>query len=317
VPPAHVVEVLQPGRAVLLVVVAGSLELGRECSGLNLTDPLVSRRHCALLADVDGVTAVDLGSTNGIRINGQAVVAPTRLGPHDVLELGTTTVQLSRDLRAVPVDEPVTGPVGQVALSGPTADHVPLGGPLPIEDLSRTVTTVPVDPRAIEQTGVTLTIVFSDIEQSTRWAAELGDQRWFEVLAAHDDVVHRHVRAMGGTVVKRQGDGFMLTFPSARRATLFAQDVQRGIAGLAATHAPIRVRIGLHVGEAINVHGDLFGKHVIVASRIADTADGGQILVSGVVRELVETRGDITFAAEQEAVLKGLDGTLTLHEVAW
>ena len=149
-----------------------------------------------------------------------------------------------------------------------------------LEDLSRTVTTAPVDPRSIEQTGVTLTIVFSDIESSTQWAEQLGDQRWFEVLAAHDDIVHRCVRAMGGLVVKQQGDGFMLTFPSARRATLFAQDVQRGIGALATTHTPIRVRIGLHVGEAINVHGDLFGKHVILAARIADAAQGGQILAS-------------------------------------
>jgi adenylate cyclase len=317
-PPAHVVEVSQSGRAPLLVVVVGSLELGRECAGLNLSDPLVSRRHCALLADGDGITAADLGSTNGIRVNGQPVVAPTRLGPHDVLELGTTSVQLSRELRAAPLVEASTDELDQVALSGPTAEHAPVGrATLALEDLSRTVTTAPVDARSLEQTGVTLTIVFSDIEGSTQWAEQLGDQRWIEVLGAHDDVVHRCVRAMGGVVVKQRGDGFMLTFPSARRATLFAQDVQRGIGALATTHAAIRVRIGLHVGEAINIHGDLFGQHVNLAARITDAAQGGQILASPVVRELVETRGDIGFGEQREFTLKGLDGTFVLHEVLW
>ena len=85
----------------------------------------------------------------------------------------------------------------------------------------------------------------------------------------------------------------------------------------ATTHAPIRVRIGLHVGEAINVHGDLFGHHVNMAARIADVASGGQVLASALVRELVETRGDISFGPPQAHVLKGVDGTHLLHEVAW
>jgi adenylate cyclase len=321
VAPAHVVQITQPGRSVLLVVVVGSLELGRECAGLNLADPMISRRHCALVADAEGVTALDLGSTNGIRINGHAVVAPTRLGPHDVLELGTTTVQVARDLRAVAVTEPSTDSVSSVVLSGPTAQVAPLddatllGGSL--EELSRTVTTTPVDPRSIEQTGTTLTIVFTDIEASTQLGQRLGDQRWIEVLAWHDDVVIRCTRGMGGTVVKRRGDGFMLTFPSARRATLFAQDVQRGLALQAPADAPLRVRIGLHVAEAINVHGDLFGKHVNLAARIADAAVGGEILASTFVKELVETRGDVTFGPGRELTLKGLDGVHVAHPVRW
>jgi class 3 adenylate cyclase len=319
--PGHVVQIHQPGRALLLVVVVGSLELGRECAGLNLADPMVSRRHCALVADADGVTAIDLGSTNGIRINGHAVVAPTRLGPHDVLELGTTSVQLARDLRAVAVTEASTDSVASVVLSGPTAEHARLDGDAVVggalEELSRTVTTTPVDPRSIEQTGTTLTIVFTDIESSTQWGQRLGDQRWFEVLAGHDDVVLRCARSMGGTRVKQRGDGFMLTFPSARRATLFAQDVQRSLTQQAPIDAPIRVRIGLHVGEAINVHGDLFGQHVNLAARVADAAAGGEILATDFVKELVEARGDVVFGPARELTLKGLDGTHVAHEVRW
>src|SRR5690606_12639698 len=148
-------------------------------------------------------------------------------------------------------------------------------------------------------------------------AQRLGDQRWIEVLAWHDDVVLRASRAMGGTVVKRRGDGFMLTFPSARRATLFAQDVQRNLTAQAPADAPLRVRIGLHVGEAINVPGGLFGKHVNLAARIGDAAVGGEILASEFVKELVEVRGDVTFGPGRELTLKGFDGVHVVHAVRW
>ena len=73
----------------------------------------------------------------------------------------------------------------------------------------------------------------------------------------------------------------------------------------------------MHTGEAILEDGDLFGKPVVLAARIANQARGGEILVSSLVREIVESRGDLRFGATRLAELKGLDGTHALHPVEW
>jgi class 3 adenylate cyclase len=77
------------------------------------------------------------------------------------------------------------------------------------------------------------------------------------------------------------------------------------------------VRIGLHTGEAIQDADHFFGKTVILAARIASHAGGGEILVSSVVRELVESAGDIRFGTCREVTLKGLAGIYALHPVEW
>ena len=80
----------------------------------------------------------------------------------------------------------------------------------------------------------------------------------------------------------------------------------------------MRVRMGLHIGEAIvDDTGDLFGRHVIIAARIANLAEGGEILVSSLVKEIVAARGDIVFGPARDVVLKGLEGTCTVHPLDW
>ncbi|MCH7713316.1 MAG: adenylate/guanylate cyclase domain-containing protein, partial [Chloroflexi bacterium] len=74
---------------------------------------------------------------------------------------------------------------------------------------------------------------------------------------------------------------------------------------------------GLHTGEAIKDAGDFFGRNVILASRIADQAHGGQILVSSLLKELVESAGDLTFGEEREVELKGLPGPHRVYPVEW
>ena len=112
----------------------------------------------------------------------------------------------------------------------------------------------------------------------------------------------------------------MLTFPSTRRAVLFCIDVQRELAKREKEEPEkaIRIRIGLHTGEAImDESGDLFGKHIIVAARVANLADGGEILCSSVVREIASSRGDIEFGPPRPATLKGIAEEATLYEVIW
>jgi len=165
----------------------------------------------------------------------------------------------------------------------------------------------------------TVTILFSDIEGFTQMTERLGDQRAQQVLKGHNDIVRHQVVAHGGFEVKSSGDGFMLAFSSARRAIQCSIAIQRAFAAHSDGHAdePIRVRIGLHTGELIQEMEDFFGKNVTIASRIADQAQGGEILVSALLKELTESGGDIRFVRERGLELKGLTGVNRLFAVVW
>ncbi len=165
----------------------------------------------------------------------------------------------------------------------------------------------------------TVTILFSDIEGSSALTERVGDQRWLELLRAHNAIVREQVATHGGFEVKSQGDGFMIAFQSARRALHCAIAIQRAFAAhnTPAPAYPIRVRIGVHTGEVIKEAADFFGKHVILAARIAAQANGGEILVSSLVRELIHSSGDFRFGATQSAELKGLSGAYSLCPVEW
>ena len=79
----------------------------------------------------------------------------------------------------------------------------------------------------------------------------------------------------------------------------------------------MRVRMGLHTGEAIREDEDLFGRTVIVAARIAAAAHGGEILVSSLLRQLSDGSGEFAFGPPREEVLKGLPGVHELYPVVW
>ena len=165
----------------------------------------------------------------------------------------------------------------------------------------------------------TVTILFSDIEGSTEMTERLGDRRWLALLREHNAIVRGEVRNHGGFEVKSQGDGFMVAFSSARRAVDCAIDMQRAFAARAdeRPEEAIRVRMGLHTGEAIRERDDFFGRNVILAARIAAQATGGEILVSSLLKQLTESSGDIAFGEPREVSLKGLSGTHMLHAVEW
>ena len=107
--------------------------------------------------------------------------------------------------------------------------------------------------------------------------------------------------------MKAQGDGFLVVFSSARSAILAAVDIQRGWPPTASSSPtrPIDLRIGLHTGEIVDVDGDVFGQNVIVAVRIADHAGPGEILVSGLTRDLTQAGGDLDFDAGARARPQG------------
>jgi class 3 adenylate cyclase len=166
-----------------------------------------------------------------------------------------------------------------------------------------------------------VTILFSDIEDSTLMTERLGDERWLQVLRAHNSLFRRLVPGHGGFEVKNQGDGFMLVFPDARRAIECAAAIHRELTdGAPVEGERIRVRMGMHAGEAIREEGDFFGRSVILAARIAAQARGGEILVSEALKErALAGNGEspaIEFDGGRELELKGLAGTHRVFRAA-
>lgn len=165
----------------------------------------------------------------------------------------------------------------------------------------------------------TVTIMFSDIESSTLLTEQLGDERWLELLRRHNSAIRRHINEHDGFEVKSQGDGFMVAFASARKAIRCAVAIQREFAARNRSDRehPLHIRIGLHTGEVIREREDFFGKNVILAARIAARAEGDEILVSGVLRELVESSHEFEFDEPREEQLKGLRNPQRIHNVRW
>jgi len=189
----------------------------------------------------------------------------------------------------------------------------------------------PAEPSAFR------TILFTDLQDSTVMTQRLGDAKARDVLREHERITREALAAHGGAEVKTMGDGFMASFGSATKALECAIAVQRAFdewnAGVGAALAPpqgaassaptetIRVRIGLNAGEPIaeddpDGRGDLFGTAVIRAARIAAMAQGGEILVANVVRELAEGKG-FMFGDRGEAALRGFDDPVRVFEVRW
>jgi class 3 adenylate cyclase len=292
--------ITEPGRTPLHLVVRRPVEVGRDCDGLLLADAELSRHHLRLSATAGRLVVADLGSTNGTKLDGAELRGPTRVAPGQVVTFGHCRLELVA---------PVNGRAASIAADPLRRTSIDIVADAAVAD------PMPAAPFG----GGTLTIVFSDIEQSTRRTEELGDAAWLGLLGLHNSVVRRHLERHGGHEVKAQGDGFMLAFPSARAAVLFAIGVQRTLDahGRSQPAELLRVRIGMHTGEAIMEDGDLFGHSVVLAARIAGQARGGEILVSSLVREIVESRGDLSFGETLKAELKGLAGTHQLHPILW
>ena len=167
-----------------------------------------------------------------------------------------------------------------------------------------------------------ITLLFSDIEGSTALIEELGERPWFDLLRNHNAIVRGVVGAHEGTVVKSQGDGFMLAFPSAHAALRCAIEVERAFAtgpGEADTGAAdaLKIRIGAHTGFVIEDSDDFYGRNVILAARIADHACGGEILVSSTAKEYTESDPTFRFEPRGELRLKGLIGEHSVFALAW
>ena len=326
------VVVTQHGRRPLHVVVDDRLDIGRECDGLLICDERVSRRHLRLEVVDEGLLVIDLGSSNGTFLDGTRLSAPTVLGQNSTLRVGSTSIRLHPDAPQGPIaSNPQTDRRPTIAEPAPSIDVI---GPSvdPSSEASRTVrqTGIELVARAVVEQRPTLgqrdpagddtvTIMFSDIESSTELATSMGDEGWYQRLSRHNGIVESCVMQAGGRIVKNQGDGYMMSFSSARRALLAAAAIQSELdADQPGGCVPLRVRIGCHTGEAIrHGNGDLFGQHVIIAARVADLARGGEILVSSIAKEITVARGDLVFDEGRSVSLKGITGPQLVHGFLW
>src|SRR6201988_1064292 len=160
-----------------------------------------------------------------------------------------------------------------------------------IEDLSDWAEVERPDLARLAPSGK-VAILFSDIEESTALNERIGDRAWVRLISRHDKLVRRHVKQHSGHVVKSQGDGFMIAFAQPEQAVLCSIDVQHS---LRMRPNGIRVRIGIHMGKSVRRGDALFGRNVARAARVESQANGGETLVSDVVRNAVSDHDDIAF----------------------
>ena len=153
------------------------------------------------------------------------------------------------------------------------------------------------------------TVMFTDICDSTRRAAEMGDRGWRFLLERHDALFRQALERHRGREVKRTGDGFLATFDGPARAIRCAASVAEAMGSLG-----LEVRAGLHTGELEVMDGDLGGLAVHIASRVLDRAAPNEVLVSGTVKDLVVGSG-IEFEDRGEHELRGVPGEWRLYAV--
>jgi pilus assembly protein CpaF len=170
---------------------------------------------------------------------------------------------------------------------------------------------------AVGQTEGTVTIMFTDVEGSTRLLSTRGFTESHEIMRAYETIIDEKVSDHAGRRIKGLGDGFMISFGSVRHGVECALDIQRSITEYIKQNPErkVRVRIGLNTGEVVEEAGDIFGAAVNVAARVAGKARGGEILVSDVVRQLVGPVSEMTFEYRGRYKLKGFPDRWRLHQV--
>jgi predicted ATPase len=158
----------------------------------------------------------------------------------------------------------------------------------------------------------TVTLLFTDIEGSTRLLQELGEERFNKALGEHRRALREAFAAHGGVELRTEGDSFFAAFASAREAVAASAQAQRALA-----ESSLRIRIGLHTGEPLPVdHEDGYvGVDVHRAARICAAGHGGQVLLSQATRDLLDPSIDLRDLGEQR--LRDLAEPLRLYQLGY
>jgi class 3 adenylate cyclase len=156
----------------------------------------------------------------------------------------------------------------------------------------------------------TLTIVFTDLEGFSAFTARRGDEEASRLLADHQRVVGPIVRSRGGRIVKHLGDGLLMTFTSPEAAVLAALEL------VEAPPKPLRLRIGLHVGEVLVLRNhDVVGHVVNVAARVAESARGGEVLATEAVRDASRQLHGVSFGRLRTRNIRGVGESVAVCPV--
>jgi class 3 adenylate cyclase len=153
------------------------------------------------------------------------------------------------------------------------------------------------------------TILFTDVVSSTQALAEMGDERWKQVLDRHDRIVDRELAHFRGRMVGSMGDGVLATFDGPARAVRCARAIVDAVRPLG-----IEVRAGLHAGEVELRGNDIGGIAVHIGQRVSALAEPGEVLVSRTITDLVAGSG-LEFTDRGEQHLKGVPGAWRLFAV--
>ncbi len=162
-----------------------------------------------------------------------------------------------------------------------------------------------------------VTLMLSDIADAGAAAQQLGAERWEQLLRDHHLLVERLVSSHDGQVVKFQSDGFLASFNSAHAGLHASVELQRTFAAGPADQRSVAVRVGLHSGFVMGNPEQLMGRNMVLASRIAAQARGGEILVSSNARDYTQTDPSFRFEEHGEYHFKGLLGEHTVYSLLW
>ncbi len=173
-----------------------------------------------------------------------------------------------------------------------------------------------------------LTLLLSDIAGADTLAAELGAERWEQLLSDHHLLVERLLAHHDGAVVRFEQDGFLATFNSAHGGVYAALELQRTFGGAGGDagggaggtggdsgRPPVALRIGLHSGFIIGAPDEPLGRNVVLATRIAGHARGGETLVSAASKQYTEGDPTLQFEDRGEHHFKGLHGEHEIYSV--
>ncbi len=168
------------------------------------------------------------------------------------------------------------------------------------DELNRIKSYISGSSGSADANRILLTVLFTDIVDSTRLAAHLGDQQWSRLLDRHNQIVRQCIADAGGVEIKTLGDGFMAAFDTPGRSLQCAVAARTGMLPI-----DVRIRAGVHTGECELKGNDIAGVAVHLAARVIGLAEPGEILVSNTVKELM-TGSAIRFEDRGVHTLKGI-----------
>jgi class 3 adenylate cyclase/ketosteroid isomerase-like protein len=184
-----------------------------------------------------------------------------------------------------------------------------------IDDLADRIADLRPDVSTAASADGAVTLLFSDIEGSTSLLSHVGDHRYKSILQWHNQVARDALAEAAGLAVNWQGDGFVFAFESPERALRCAFAIQHSIDRGHADYPVLRLRMGIHTGEVLRERNEFYGRVVHYAARVASVAEGGQVLCSDVVRQLLARGGEWVFTRQPPKQFKGFEGNQTVFAV--